>query len=530
MYSVSKEMSLQSFQIVNPSENQTDFKAGQIVRFTIPRQIGFFDSHLSKVQFLCRTSGAKFKMCFSSPQAGVASMIDMVRISQNGRVISEITEYATLQHFLKTYENSFSTAQLDALYKGTVDYTSGTPTRAQADSYSALFGQGLNRSGEDGDVAMEQDVKFQLTLDFISLFEVLHAVPMMAMGDVLLEIRLAQKDTEIMKVMPQTTAPHPILPALTNPVPGGKRTFTMKPPFNGYTCLADSPFIKGMHIKFKQGNNISATTDYEIISLVQDEAGTITITLDKDIVDEAGARAATEILIDKGSDGATALDAAVPVEFILSQSSLLLQVVKPPDQYVADLAGQVEGEGVMVDMDSYTTYRSTVLSGIKQQTITLPTTQSRAKAFFSVPRKGNQAPALKADNTSDFEFNGQFSNLLDYRTQINGEYYPNQPISLNQFLGGWHFSQEHLRELEKAFDASGVPCRSVDALKQNFAVGRALSSYGSSTDLTGTPINLYLNYEAATGPASPADPKDVVSYLHHMVRVVLTPMGIEVMV
>lgn len=524
MYSVSKEMSLQSYQIVNPSENQTDFKAGQIVRFTIPRQVGFFDAHLSKLQFLCRTSGANYKMSFLSPKGGVASMIDMVRLSQNGRVISEITEYSTLQHFIKTYENSLSTAQVDALYKGCVDYTSAVATEDRAGSYNALFGQGLNRSGATGATDMEQDVKFQLNLDFISLFEVLHAVPMMAMGDILLEIRLVQRDVEIMKIMPQTAEQQPISPALANPVPAASTTFTMKPSFSGWTNLADSPFIKGMKLSFLDAvGTESATQDYVIDAMSQAQDGTITFTLDKAIVDEAGARDATHVLIKSGADGTA--DAGSP-EIIVSQSQLQLQVVKPPDQYVSDLASQVEGQGLMIDMDDFTTYRSTVLSAIKNQTVTIPTTQSRAKSVFTVMRQGNQAPAFAVDGSTDYRLDGQYQNLLNYRTQINGDYYPNQPIDLAQFIGGWHFSQEHLREMEKAFDSAGIPFRSVDSLKQNFVVSRALSSYGSSTNLTATPINLYLEYNS---PADPVNAMDTITFVNHSVRVAITPMGIEVM-
>jgi hypothetical protein len=531
MYSVSKEMSLMSYQIVQPAENQTDFRAGQVVRFTIPRQVGFFDSHLSKLQLQCRTQNANFKYCFSSTQAGVASMFDMVRVSQNGKVISEITEYATLQHFIKTYENSLSTQQLDALTKGTVDYTDRATTIAQAGSNSVLQGQGLNRSGAGGAAAMQQDVKFQLTLDFISLFEVLHAVPVMAMGDILLELRLAQRDTEIMKIVPTTGILLTGVSGLANPVPAATRTFVMTPPFAGFTCLADSPFITGMKLLFQNVGGVdSATNDYAIVSMTQaEDTGIITFTVDKDIVNEAGAQSAVAVKITSGADGAAPSPDGDSAEFVLSKAELLLQVVKPPDQYVQDLARQVETEGLMVDMDDFTTYRSTVLAGIKTQTITIPTTQSRAKAVFSVPRKGNQVPAFLISNADDYKFNGEYSNLKDYRTQIDGEYYPNQPVSLNQMLGGWHWSQEHLRELEKAFDSSGIAFRSVDALKQNFVIGRALSSYGSSTNLTATPINLYLNYNASTGPASPADAKDIVTYVHHSVRVAITPMGIEVM-
>lgn len=519
MYSVSKEMSLQSYQIVNPSENQTDFTAGQIVRFTIPRQIGFFDSHLSKLQMNCRTTGNNYKMCFASTQAGVASMFDMVRISQNGRVISEITEYATLQHFIKTYENTLSTQQLDALSKGTVDYTSRAGTVSRADSYNVLMGQALNRSGENGIAEARQDVKFQLTLDFISLFEVLHAVPVMMMGDLLVELRLAQRDTEIMKVLPSTDASH-----VCDAMATGDATITLTPPFTeGFTNLADSPFITGMTIQARpQAGNVGLQ-DYTIDAIAQnDTTGVITITLNTPVV--ANDDGASAIAITAGADGTAGVG---DPRFVLSKAELLLQVVKPPDQYVRDLASQVESEGLMVDMDTFTTYRSTVLQGIKQQTLTIPTTQSRAKAIFSVMRPGNQAPAFAVDNGTDFVFEGRYRDLLDYRSQIDGEYYPNQPVDLRQFLGGWHFSQEHLRECEKAWDSAGIPFRSVDALKQNFVIARALSSYGSSTNLTATPINIYLNY-SGQGP-NPAGTLDVVSYLHHTVRVAITPMGLEVM-
>ena len=519
MYSVSKEMSLQSYQIVNPSENQTDFKAGQIVRFTIPRQIGFFDSHLSKLQMNCRTTGANYKMCFASTQCGVASMFDMVRISQNGRVISEITEYATLQHFIKTYENTLSTQQLDALSKGTCDYSSRAGTQAKAVSYNALMGQSINRSGETSMADAQQDVKFQLTLDFISLFEVLHAVPVMMMGDILIELRLAQTNQEIMKVLPSTSASH-VCDAMVQ-----GQAITLTPPFTeGFNNLADSPFVVGMSVQARPVAGNVGLQDYQITALAQnDTTGVITITTNPTVV--ANDVGATALAIVKGSDGQ--VQASATAEFVLSKAEMLLQVVKPPDQYVRDLASQVETEGLMVDMDTFTTYRATVLDAIKQQTITIPTTQSRAKAVFSVLRPGNQAPAFELDNSNDFEFEGKYGGLLDYRSQIDGEYYPNQPVDLRQFLGGFHFSQEHLRELEKAFDSAGIPFRSVDALKQNFVIGRALSSYGSSTNLTATPINLYLNY-SGQGPA-PAGAMDVVSYLHHTVRVAITPMGIEVM-
>ena len=97
MYKPSENMPLNSFQVVSPCENQTDFRAGQVIRFIIPRSIGFWDPHTSRLQLEVQTANNNFKMCYAH-DCGVASLIDMVRISQNGIVLSETTEYATLNN------------------------------------------------------------------------------------------------------------------------------------------------------------------------------------------------------------------------------------------------------------------------------------------------------------------------------------------------------------------------------------------------------------------------------------------------
>ena len=510
MYSVSREMPLQSFQIVSPCDNQSDFKSGQIIRFNIPRQVEYFDAHLSKVQFNCRTSGANHKMAFSSDKAGVASMIDMIRISQNGRVISEVQEYATLQHFVKSYENTLSTAQVDALSKGCVDVGLTTATQEFASSNSVLAGQGLNRSGDVSMTEAEQDVKFQLTLDFISLFEELHVVPMLLMGDVLVEMRLVQEDSHIMKVLPSTGLTHSCTAVAT-----GDTSLTLSPPFAGFTNLADSPFVVGMSVQTTTG-----TAEYAITTLTQAQStGVITIGLGTAI--DAGDDTNATFTISKGSDGVAGV--ASP-EFIVSKAEMLLQVVKPPESYVQSMISQAESEGIVVDLDTFTTYRNTIQANIKSQTITIPTTQSRAKAVVSIPRAGNQVVAYTKDNSTDYRHEGIYDSLKSYRSQYNGNYYPNAPITLDQFLGAWHFPQEHVREVEKTFASMGIAFRSLECLKQNFALCRGLSQFGSSTDLTGTPINVYVDYNTNTNTV-----KDVISYVAHKTRLMITPMGVEIM-
>jgi hypothetical protein len=520
MYSVSKEFPLDSYQIITPSDNASQFVKGSLVRFTIPSSVGFFDSHMSKLQVLCRTSGANYKMCFNSQYGGVASMIDMIRVSQGGRVISEITEYSTLQHMVKSYSDSLSVRQRDSLYKGTVDYTADSVITTQFQSDHAVLGQGLNRSGAVSATDMEQDVKFQLELDLVALFEVMEIVPVAIMGDILLEIRLRQQDAEIMKVLPCTKNT-----IVCNTTTAATTTVLPAESFKGWTNLADSPLIKGQSITFASG-----TGPIVITALAQLANGDIQITH----ATLAGADVGkTSFTITKGADGNAAV---APAQFILSKAELQLQVVKPPQDYIQQLTSEMEGGQLMYDMDNYTTYRETVLAGIRQQTLTIPTTQSRAKAIFSVLRS-QAVPAFTVGNSTDFDENGNWSDLLDYRWQIDGIFYPNQPIDTSIFAGDLHFPQEHAQELKKAFDAAGVGMGSMLHLKQNFVLGRGLSKYGSSMNLTATPVNLYLQYRTASGPqklnrsntlVDPA-PFDVVSFCHHITRVAVSPEGLMVM-
>ncbi len=521
MYSVSKEFPLDSYQIITPSDNASQFVKGSLVRFTIPASVGFFDSHMSKLQVLCKTSGANYKMCFNSQYAGVASMIDMIRVSQGGRVISEITEYSTLQHTVKSYSDSLSVRQRDSLYKGTIDYTADSVITTQFQSDHAVLGQGLNRSGAVSATDMEQDVKFQLELDLVALFEVMEIVPVAIMGDILLEIRLRQQDAEIMKVLPCTK--NTIV--CNSTTTGDTTTVLPAESYKGWNNLANSPFIVGQSIAFTGG-----TGNIAITALAQQADGDIEIT---HAALASGDNAKTSFTITLGADGSAGVAAA---QFILSKAELQLQVVKPPSDYIQQLTSEMEGGQLMYDMDNYTTYRETVLSGIRQQTLTIPTTQSRAKAVFSVLRS-QAVPAFTVGNSTDFDENGIWGDLLDYRWQIDGIFYPNQPIDVSIFAGDLHFPQEHAQELKKAFDASGVGMGSMLHLKQNFVLGRGLSKYGSSMNLTATPVNLYLQYRTASGPqklnrsnslVDPA-PFDVVSFCHHITRVAVSPEGIVVM-
>lgn len=502
MYSVSKEMPLESYQIIQPAQNQTNFVPGQVIRFTIPRSSGFWDSHLSYAQFNVKTTGANYKMCFNSVYGGIASMFDMVRLTQNGTVISEGTNYNQLQHSIKCYELSLSGLQRKALEKGLVDFPVNSNCGAKTLSNQCLVGQGVHRSGEVSADNMQQDVKFKFSLDFVSLFEMLEVVPNIALGDLILELRISQDVPRILKVLPSTNSIHTCSAV---PTAGTAFIVNLTPGFVGFTNLADSPFIVGQKVVAVNETNVIGITEYTITGLSQaDGTGVITITTETNVsVVDAGK---TKLYITSGSDGN---EAVASTNFIVSKSELQLQIVKPNSQYVQSIMEEVVDGQMFIDVDTWSSYPLTVFPSIKTQTLTIDTTQSRVKSFLIAPRLGSQTGVLSKFNDTDWSYDGVFGNLRNYRCQIDGEYYPDVPIELSAMIGGWHFSAEHMRELEKAFDASNLPLRSMLGLKQNFLIGRTLSVQGSSTNLTGTPINVYLDYNG-NGPTTSTIPNSTV--------------------
>lgn len=537
MYKPSTNMPLNSFQVVSPCENQTDFRAGQIIRFVIPRSIGYWDPHTSRVQFEVRTENNNWKMAFAH-QCGVASLIDMVRISQNGVVLSETTEYATLNNLFTLYSESLSIKQRNSVQNGARDLVTQDLTAIAADladfqalakqgtSSGVVLGQNLNGQGPGG-VMDRTPKKYQLEMKGIGLFELLNAVPSIAIGDILIELRLVNFNKSALMCHPASKVCHEAVNG------SGLATAILTPPFNGFTNLADSPYVVGMELTslVDAGTPVASSAPQAITAMVQDDAtGIITLTCGGNLnTNSAGAR----IIISKGvAVGAAASQDLLlqSTAFVVSRASLLLQVVSPPQQYIEETAQKVSQDGLILDLNTYTTYRTSVTAGINNVTCEIPAMMSRARGILTVPRLNNQAgefeATYKATNITKSNILGQYQQLLRYRTQIGELYYPNQPVQLDQMIKSdvCHFSAQHIVEIEKCLQACKIPLRSLLSTKQNFVIPRVLAKYGASVNLE-KGIRLYLEYN---GNGSTV-PLDVVSYVNHVNRVMIGPQGLEVL-
>lgn len=555
MYKPQNSMPLESYQVVSPADNQTSFLSGQTIRMTIPRNIGFFDPHTSRLRVQCSVANMNYKMCFVD---SVASLIDMVRISVGGVVLQEVTEYATLHKVITDYSESTAIGQRRAIASGRVDYSHdfigytqapaagsnriNAANGAKSVSSGCYRGQPLNGDASTSIAASAKICKFELDLAGIGLFELLKVVPCIAIGDIMIEIRLVNNDADALKVLPSTAVPVAGLtwtagqPVLTIPLANVSANFSN---------LADCPYAVGMILSACRNDTgaltrtTAAGNAYTIQTITQnDTTGAFTITFTGNIAagdSTANVAASTCCVITAGSDGNAA--PAATTNFVINRCDLLLNVIRPPQQYMESMARKVAAGEMMLDLNNYTTYRDTLQPAIKLQTINIPSFVSRAKAVMCVPRLV-QNPAYTINGATDRNVRGQWGpgntnnngvwdgGLENYRWQVGEKYYPNQPVELDQMLGGYHFSAQHIVELEKCLaNQTSIPTRNLLSAKQNFVIGRALSKHGSSVNLE-KGIRCYLEYNNVADPRAACD---VVTFVNHINRVLITPEGIEVL-
>ena len=303
----------------------------------------------------------------------------------------------------------------------------------------------------------------------------LQVVPVVAIGDILVEIRLVRNNTDALKVLPCTSVAHACPQATATDL-----TIVIDPavnPFLGFTNIANCPWAIGMQIGLidAAGDIIAPDGAHTLSGIAQNNnTGAITLTFDNGINAGEAGEAAPRVVILTGTDAALAVAAAT--RFVVKRADLLLNIVRPPDQYIQSIMGKVQ-EGLTLDLNSYTTYRATLQTAIKTQTIEIPCFVSRARAVFSIPRIQDNA-ILTINNATDRNLNGQHAGAENWRWQVGTVYYPNQPVELDHFLGGFNFSAQAIVELEKAMVSANIPVRSLLKVKQNFVIARALAKHG----------------------------------------------------
>jgi len=522
-------MPLESYSVLAPSTNSSAYSGSQqnVIRWIVPSSLGYVDAHTSYLRLSMELSNTNYKMAFTN-DCGSLNLIQYLRISQNGTTIEEIFDAHVLANVLKTYGESHSVRQRRAVQDyASYDSSGSNSTWGVGDSQNELSVPPLNGLGTSEN-AMNRPFDLILYLNYSGFLTSKTVLPFLAMGDIEIEIKL-NEPKKALRVYPATKNTFNVCGSYTPPSTFGQLTtgFTktiLRPPFNGFSCAGDSPFAVGMFIEHFDAGVSKGEVEITAVS----ETNNGLIELSHAAVAHTIAVGNATIKITKGIDGNA--DPLQTTDYSITRADWFMSIVKPPPQYTQQVAQQVEGQGLIMDIPSYRTYKAPIMKQVQSQSFQIPCFMSRVKGVMTVPVQ-EQTVVFKVDNTEDYHCAGQFENLKTYQHQSDNLFYPTRPVDLQQFLGNGTFStkasSEHIHQVDQTLNACDMDFRTLTNVKSNFIIPRAFSKYNATTNLTGTGARLYLQYDT---PSEPSKNLVATSFACSITRLVIGQSGLEVFV
>lgn len=545
-------MPVENYSVVQQSENGTQFGPNNKIRFRIGSHLGYVDFHTSYLQFNLEIQNAKGKMEFSNGM-GADILIRTWRLLIGGHIVEEIDHPNVLLKVLKyDYGQDLGMTEVcEVLDKA-----------GRATGY-----QGLNKL-DPVDITNTNPcavVKCILDLNFSGIFGSTQTFPVGMTGDVEIELTLEDPRKCIQVVRsgyhPRvlTTTGHP-----TQGVPvaditagaGAIAEMNFGPNASGdqfkklnsipANNIFDQPFNVGQGLRYRgEGGNAGATAEAErvstgnITSIEASNGGNLTLPT-------KAVCAFAAITTNNATDGrisfnpagvefngATSWDNNGTLTYEVSVPTLVLQVVVPPQQYVAEQARKVATEGFSIDVPTYTCYKSNTYAGVNSATLEIPCYASRARSIIAIGVNGGQSLGGNHVLNAPYSYNGHYNDLDTYQFQIGEDRQPVRPVNCGNLSTFQHnVAQEQITELEKALRSAGCNVRSLRKHHENFVIGRALSSYGGSIPLTMKGARIYLDY-LSQDKRLQADVvvgnKQWFNYCAHIRRLNITPQGVSVM-
>ena len=602
MYQPSSNMPIENYSIVQPSTQQRQFTENNICRFSIPfNSLPFFDPHNSYLQLLME-SDATSKLELN----GDASvLIKYLRLSVNGVVLEEIDEYNQLARLYNTYGHDESSRAHSAVFTndsgegmtpGLMGNQSGGVAAVPANNQAPMNTPNAPLPVANG----VKKVKMVVPLSCCGLFSNLEVVPLMALGDNLdVEIRFAP-NSEVVKLYnrqaPQLNGEEGNVGDFKTIIPvtaktfvddeniitgnaGANATYELTMPYKGFSSAGDIPIqvgecvqlITGIGLQDAAGNstdpvlptdggaNPRVDAHFKVVSVARLATSAVVDNPNQLVLTIATTDGNPPVVLANGAGTVIGLRKSRPTNAVkadpvaiapiitriqYSNVELFMQKVMPPAAYVAQLQKQLASPGgFQMDIHTWTTYKSTLLVGVSNQTIEIPAYQSRAKSVLVVPRVGQQTPALPAsmDNniTNDevaarprYDFRGKHAGLADYQFQINnGLRVPTRPVNLEVMNGSFgHLAAEHLIQITQALGSSNIGVKSIKEAKDDFVMGRQLSKYGGTTNLNSA-MRVYVNYAANLADPTQSQPLarlQPISFVNHINRVAVNASGLQV--
>jgi len=548
MLRVSNEMPVSNYSVVVPAENGTSFSQSNIIRFKLPQNLGFIDPYTSYLTFDLTLTDNNVKG-FLTGSSGANVVIRTLRVIADGHVIEEIDNYNALAELHANYGFDLGEKELkDVMEAGGLK--------------QQQYANGLNNPTTSTTATSpdNKNIKVCLPLSLSGILGSRQALPLVAMGDLEVELTLETNDRVLKTNQHQFSSLSLANTTLTDGVAvtqidlftneggdgnGGSTTQSADRGFSasGAVVGEDNPWIIGQRVGLivvADGSDVVNNTNV-VITNVTSVAGNIRLTITGgDPVGTTGVSprvASVKVKLTRGSDN------LVPaLSYQINKPEYVCRVVVPPPEYLQQLQSQIVAEGYALDVHTWTTYREHTTGRAAGQssadTIEVPCYSSRAKAIFWRPNP--EANMLDLDGNArsytqggKMDWNGKYDHASTYQIQIGELRIPNRVVKLNPSDYKYEYpAQEHLTELIKALESSGIGVHNLRDHRRDYIIGRSLSAYGGTTDMRMKGARLYFNC-AGVNPETAAnqtiEAKNWYNWVAHIKRVVITPSGLQVL-
>ena len=291
----------------------------------------------------------------------------------------------------------------------------------------------------------------------------------------------------------------------------------------------------------------------------------IILDLDTDLIGNAAADG-TNVEVHQLNPATNALmDNQGSVAYTLFNPTLVVSKVIPPPLQVQQISGAIARGEYNVDIVSYVNVDNAIPATQTTSTNIISAELSRVKSILSVPTSQSNTDDLTNSNV----LQGQYLNATNYQYQIDNKLQPDRRVdlvreqfptvvttpfddTLKPYRWGSHTGGFHRYETEKALRSANINLKNLTFITKNpfnlsvvagggtgtnvggvnnnainsgdWLVGRALGAgVGTSENLVGKSVLLYLNYDAASGMV-----KLLKNFLIHVRTISISQEGVSI--
>ena len=505
-------------------------KTNSRVRINLPSSLGMIDFHSSHIQLSTKTianatqgTTNTYKMGWGNRQ-GVNQIIRDLIIRVDGRALETITNYNVLDKAQRDYANDLTLNNLESTW-------SHATLQPDNPSYSCTAWD-TTTAGAAVYTYNNISTKNQLQLDLSGLLSMKTGFPIVAAGNV--EIEFILEDAENCLV-PLHNMGAVDLADQTASATGALGTLTLANDveaagaIEGFTNT-DNPYAEGNVMKYvgTDGANLEHIRYFRLITQTSVGANKLILT-STDL--DAGFLANNAVMTKQTvtpmfnttfvdiTTAPTAVGTVGGWSYEVSNVEFIARAIEMPPPYISALQKRIQGEGMVLDVPTYSMYLANVQANLIKQSLLVPCYGSRVKGVVSVPVQSVQTPYR-------FDRNGKVDGLREYQAKIGSRVEPQRPVDLSNWtLDTTHqyHAQEHIQELTKTLNAVGIGERSLTKWRDNFLITRRLGAMGGSEDLTEKGFRWEIQYNTNTNTA-----KNAYNFVSMVRRVQILPTGVNI--